>query len=635
MSPSKMSAQQRVQTCAAAAVAAAGAGSGGVEADADADADPDPDPGRCANDGRSPALPAASAAQLPVVNLAEFHGRVLLIGFGAVGRCALPLLLRHLSAPASAYTVMDFALDPNGGTISADLIPRGVKHVPARITPDTMADLLAEHVGPGDLVVDLAWNIGLCDILQWCHDHQVLYINTSTEEWDPYEAADSRPVTERTLYHRHMQLRRAIADWAGDSTTAVLDHGANPGLVSHFTKQGLLDLAGRWLADRAHDAMAGAAVAAPAASPAPLANAGAPTSASTPTENAARSNADGCTPAAEACGRSPLYRRARNGRAEPKRNRADIEAAYRTRDFARLAYLLGVCTIHVSERDTQVTGAPRDVGEFVNTWSIPGFFEEGTAPAEMGWGSHEKTLPPSAHTHKSGPCNQICMDTFGIRVWVRSWVPSGEILGMVIRHGEAFSISERFTLYPDGVPNDAAVPNDVPPVLYRPTVHYAYCPCDEAIASLHELRMRNYQLQPRLRIMSDDIVRGRDELGCLLMGHDYRSWWTGSLLDIDEARRLVPGQNATTVQVAISVVAAVKWMIRNPRRGVRLPDDLPHDEILAECMPYLGQFVSAPVDWSPLDSWESPPFGNVAGVPKPAPTDEWQFSTFLARGMLA
>ncbi len=46
--------------------------------------------------------------------------------------------------------------------------------------------------------------------------------------------------------------------------------------------------------------------------------------------------------------------------------------------------------IHCSERDTQITDVPKQVDEFVNTWSIEGFREEGTTTAEMGWGTHEK-----------------------------------------------------------------------------------------------------------------------------------------------------------------------------------------------------------------------------------------------------
>jgi homospermidine synthase len=142
--------------------------------------------------------------------------------------------------------------------------------------------------------------------------------------------------------------------------------------------------------------------------------------------------------------------------------------------------------------------------------------------------------------------------------------------------------------------------------------------------------MRNYKMQPDLRIMYDDITQGRDELGCLLMGHDYKSWWVGSLLDIEETRRLVPHQNATTLQVACSVIAAACWMIQNPRRGVCLPDQLPYEYILKIAKPYLGPFVSKPVDWTPLDNWETA-FDGYQMRPKPPEDDAWQFTTFLAR----
>jgi homospermidine synthase len=49
------------------------------------------------------------------------------------------------------------------------------------------------------------------------------------------------------------------------------------------------------------------------------------------------------------------------------------------------------------------------------------------------------------------------------------------------------------------------------------------------------------------------------------------------VLSIEAARRLVPHQNATTVQVAIDVTAAVMWMIEHSRECVRMSDDLPHD----------------------------------------------------------
>jgi homospermidine synthase len=482
----------------------------------------------------------------------SYGGKILVIGLGGVSRCTLPLLFAELDADPSQYTVMDFA------DVSSDdvqfLRGRGATFERNRVTPENYRRLLGDHVGPGDLIIDLGWNIDTLTVLDWCRARGVRFINASLEVWDPYEGIGASPPRERTLYARHMELRKLIDGW-GDNAgpTAVLDHGANPGLVSHFTKQALIDIAGAWLA-------------------------GAP--------------------------------------AGPERE--PIADAASQQSFAELAHALGVATIHISERDTQISNRPKRENEFVNTWSIAGFHEEGIAPAELGWGTHERKLPPGAQTHLAGPMNQICISHPGCRMWVRSWVPCGEIVGMVIRHGEAFSISDRLTVWEGRQP------------VYRPTVHYAYCPADAAIASLHELHMRGDELQENQRLMYDDIVEGRDELGCLLMGHPFKSWWVGSLLDIEETRRLAPGQNATTLQVAASLLAATKWLLEHPHAGVLLPDDLPHEPILKVAKPYLGPFVSRAVDWTPLDTWNDGFAGY--GRPRPQPEDVWQFTTFLVTG---
>jgi len=484
----------------------------------------------------------------------RFQGRVLIIGLGGVSRCAIPLLFRHLELPHGKCTIMDFSDDEVVAKAARNLRESGAHFVKGRITRENLGQQLGKYLRRGDLCVDLGWNIGCNDIVRWCRDHGVLYINTSVEAWDPYEGIGRKTPPERTLYARQMALRKMISGWkTPKGPTAVLDHGANPGLVSHFTKQALEDIAGKVLDER----------------------------------------------------------RAKGARREKLVDALDRKA------WNELAWHLGVKTIHISERDTQLTNMPKKENEFVNTWSIEGLYEEGTSPAEMGWGTHERSLPPRAWQHKAGPRNQICLETWGLKTRLRSWVPCGEIVGFVIRHGEAFSISDRLTVWKGKE------------AIYRPTVHYVYCLCDAAMASLHELEMRNYKMQEKLRILGDDITEGRDELGVLIMGHDYRSWWTGSILDIEEARELAPHQNATTLQVACSVVAACQWMIRNPEMGVCLPDDLPHDQILLTAEPYLGRFVSEPVDWTPLDNWN--PAHAVGGRAKPPPRDVWQFGTFMAR----
>jgi homospermidine synthase len=202
----------------------------------------------------------------------------------------------------------------------------------------------------------------------------------------------------------------------------------------------------------------------------------------------------------------------------------------------------------------------------------------------------------------------------GINTWVRSWIPNEEIIGMVVRHGEAFSISDHLTVWRNGKP------------VYRPTVHYAYMPCHETLSSLVELRARNYEMEPKIRIMSDDITEGDDILGALVMGHQYTSWWTGTILSIEETRKLVPHQNATTLQVAISVVAAAMWMMKNPRKGVCFPDDLPHEFILGIAEPYLGKLASVQSDWTPLKNRKIYFKENPAS--NPDTKELWDFKNF-------
>jgi homospermidine synthase len=68
-------------------------------------------------------------------------------------------------------------------------------------------------------------------------------------------------------------------------------------------------------------------------------------------------------------------------------------------------------------------------------------------------------------------------------------------------------------------------------------------------------------------------------------------------------------------------------MIRNPQRGLNVPDDLPHHEVLAVAIPYLGSCPSVCTDWTPLKN-RFDPFEKFAR-PRPATEDVWQFETFL------
>lgn len=344
-----------------------------------------------------------------------------------------------------------------------------------------------------------------------------LYLDTCIEPWAGGYTDPSLTPSQRSNY----ALRESALALAtqGPAPTAVLTHGANPGLVSHFVKQALLDVA--------------------------------------------RDTGVDATIPADRTG------------------------------WAALAQRLGVRAIHIAERDTQSANRPKQRGEFVNTWSIDGFVGEGCQPAELGWGSHEASLPPDGRRHDFGCDAAIYLMRPGAATRVRSWTPlEGPYHGWLITHNESVSIADYYTV------------RDGSRVAYRPTVHYAYHPCDDAVLSLHEIAGKNWEMQPNQRLMMDEIVSGVDELGVLLLGHAKTAYWYGSRLSIEAARGLAPHNNATSLQVTAAVLAGLVWAIENPRAGLVEADQLDHRRILEVAGPYLGEMVGVYSEWTPLQDRE-------------------------------
>jgi homospermidine synthase len=260
-------------------------------------------------------------------------------------------------------------------------------------------------------------------------------------------------------------------------------------------------------------------------------------------------------------------------------------------DWGRLAQRAGVKGIHIAERDTQRARDPKPRGKFVNTWSVEGFIAEGLQPSELGWGTHEKTMPPDARRHEFGCDAAIYLTRPGASTRVRSWTPTAQAQhGWMITHNESISIADFFTLREAGK------------LIYRPTCHYAYHPCDDAVLSLHEMAGAQWKPQVTWHILSeDDIVDGVDELGVLLYGHAKNAYWYGSQLSIARTRELAPYQNATGLQVTSAVLAGIVWMLENPDRGIVEADEMDYRRCLELQRPYLGEVFGQYTDWTPLD----------------------------------
>ena len=284
-------------------------------------------------------------------------------------------------------------------------------------------------------------------------------------------------------------------------------------------------------------------------------------------------------------------------------------------DWGRLAKKAGIKGIHIAERDTQRAKQPKPPEVFVNTWSVEGFISEGLQPAELGWGTHERWMPANARKHKAGCQAAIYMLQPGANTRVRSWTPTARAqYGFLVTHNESISIADYFMLRKGRK------------VIYRPTCHYAYHPCNDAVLSLHEMFGREGKPQEKFHILDEhEIADGIDELGVLLYGHKKNAYWYGSQLSIDETRDLAPYQNATGLQVTSAVLAGMVWALENPKAGIVEADEMDYGRCLEVQMPYLGPVIGAYTDWTPLT-------GRPGLFPEDIDRrDPWQFKNVLVR----
>ena len=119
-----------------------------------------------------------------------FQKKVLFLGYGSVAQCTLPIFVQHLKVPGAISRCW------SSKTARKRCAPgwrRACGSSASGVTPENLDALLGQYLSPGDLLIDLAWNIDCREILQWCHDHGVLYINTSVEVWDPTPRRDQPP----------------------------------------------------------------------------------------------------------------------------------------------------------------------------------------------------------------------------------------------------------------------------------------------------------------------------------------------------------------------------------------------------------------------------------------------------------
>ena len=105
----------------------------------------------------------------------KYNGKILVIGCGSVSQCVIPLIIKLIDIPPQNVTIMDYT--DNRARVK-DCLDRGVNYVIDKVSRQNYGTLLKKYVSKGDLIIDLAWDIDCCAMLEWCHDNGIHYINT-------------------------------------------------------------------------------------------------------------------------------------------------------------------------------------------------------------------------------------------------------------------------------------------------------------------------------------------------------------------------------------------------------------------------------------------------------------------------
>lgn len=146
---------------------------------------------------------------------ASFGGRLLVVGFGSIGRGVLPLLLRHLHISPGQITVV--APEADAGVARS----HGVRFLELALTRDNFRDVLTGEVGPGDMLLNLSVNVSSLALVAFCQSRGVLYLDTCIEPWvGGYTDTGQTPAARSNYALREQAL--AIARKRPGGPTAVL-----------------------------------------------------------------------------------------------------------------------------------------------------------------------------------------------------------------------------------------------------------------------------------------------------------------------------------------------------------------------------------------------------------------------------
>lgn len=248
------------------------------------------------------------------------------------------------------------------------------------------------------------------------------------------------------------------------------------------------------------------------------------------------------------------------------------------------AYVASRCVhmIHCAEKDTQITDIKSGPNRMVNSWSPAGYVSESLSPSFIS-----SPVPPTPEYKKSryNPRMYINPDKRSMDCFTKSYIITPDdkveqIKGRMITHNEVVSMSNLFSTKN-----------------YVPIISYVYDSCPVSQECLEYMKQNNYK-EPQINtaIYQKDVINkdSYDSLGACVFFNDGRVYWCGSVLTNEQTMAKLGedcNSNCTQLQVSISVLAYIEYLLKNRYKGVITSEDAYWKNIVKYCKPYLGRFI--------------------------------------------
>lgn len=162
----------------------------------------------------------------------RFDGRIVQFGFGAVGKSFFEKVSKEIKYNENKYFIItrdksEFDAFVNlGGMVNNFIV--------SEVTKNNFREVFEKYLSEGDLLIDFSDTVGTRDFIIWCSENNIMYINTGEADWpDNWYSIFNENLLKNDIRNKYRK------NSLNNKYPIVLQHGNNPGLVSHFVKAGI------------------------------------------------------------------------------------------------------------------------------------------------------------------------------------------------------------------------------------------------------------------------------------------------------------------------------------------------------------------------------------------------------------